>query len=100
MKFRATNKSAAITGLLAGLFGLLFGSRVDAGSTVWLVLAFAAIAVPPYFFVFGLRREDLVGLWFLQPSLLKRMALWFVGIICVGTLAQLVFLLGNGGAPK
>lgn len=97
MQLRATNNSAALTGLAAGVFGVLFGARVDSGEPLWILLATAAVAAPPYFFVFGLRRCDMVGLWMFQPALLKRILLWFAGAMCVGTVAQLYFLIRAGG---
>jgi len=93
MQISATNKSAAITGIYAGLLGLLLGPQVDSGSTAWLFVATAAFAGPAYFFVFGLRREDMVGLWVFQPSLLKRVGLCLAGVMCVGTIAQFIIIL-------
>jgi hypothetical protein len=98
MQINATNKSAAITGIYAGLIGLLLGPQVDSGSTAWLFVATAAFAGPAYFFVFGIRREDMVGLWVFDPPLLKRIGLCLAGAICVGTIAQfIIFFLEISG---
>jgi hypothetical protein len=99
MQMRATNITAAITGLYAGALALVLGPRVDAGGALWLLIATAAFAVPAYFFVFGVRRAEMVGAWALSPALLKRMALCRAGIICVAAGAQLVFVIRSGGAP-
>ena len=93
MQVTATNKSAAITGIYAGLLGLLLGPQVDNGSPAWLLVATAALAGPAYFFVFGLRRDDMVGMWIFDPPLLKRIGLCVAGAMCVGTIAQFVILL-------
>jgi hypothetical protein len=98
MQVRATNMTAAVTGLYSGLLGLVLGPRVDAGGPWWLLIATAAFGGPAYFFVFGVRREEMVGLWVLKPALLKRMALCFAGIICVATIAQVVSSLWGKGA--
>ena len=97
MKICATNKSASLTGIYAGMLGLLVGPSVDTGSSSWLVVAAIAFATPAYFFVFGMRRADMVGLWILKPELLKRLALCFAGIICVCTLAQIILIVWQGG---
>jgi hypothetical protein len=65
---------------------------VDAGGALWLLIATIAFAGPAYFFVFGVRREEMVGLWVLKPALLKRIALCFAGIICVASIAQVIFM--------
>ena len=75
MRFRATNRSAATVGALAG--GILFfaGPAIDGhgpAASVWLVLCAAAIALPAYFFVLGVPAEDRRGLWVLRPALLMR----------------------------
>lgn len=96
MRIRATNDSAAITGIYAGLLGLLAGPKVDASNLAYLVGAAAAFAVPAYFFVFGVRREDMVGTWYLQPALLKRVAVCIAGVAAVGAIAQIVLVLTSG----
>lgn len=50
MQFKATNKSAALTGLYAGFVGLVLGPRVDAGNSLWLLISVVAFAAPAYFF--------------------------------------------------
>jgi len=99
MKICATNNSALLTGLYAGLLGLVVGPSVDTGSSLWLVVAAIAFATPAYFFVFGVRRADMVGLWILKPELLKRLALCCVGVVGVCTFAQIVFIAGQGRLP-
>jgi hypothetical protein len=99
MQMRATNTTAAITGLYAGVLALVLGPRVDAGGALWLLIATAAFAGPVYFFVFGVRRAEMVGAWAVQPALLKRMGLCVAGIICVAASAQLLFMVRGGGAP-
>jgi len=37
--------------------------------------------------VFGITRDDMVGLWALQPALLKRIAACMIGAIFAATLA-------------
>jgi hypothetical protein len=92
MKICATNKTALLTGLYGGLLGMVVGPNVDTGSSVWLVVAAIAFATPAYFFVFDVRRADMVGLWILKPALLKRLALCCSGAVFVCTLAQIGFI--------
>jgi hypothetical protein len=42
----------------------------------------------PYFFVFGIKRSEWVGLWAFKPELLKRIGAWFLGVASIGALAQ------------
>jgi len=98
MQVRATNTSAAITGLYAGVLGLVLGPRVDAGGALWLFLATAAFAGPAYFFVFGVSRAEMVGDWMIKPELIKRIALCFLGIACIATAAELFFTASSGAA--
>lgn len=99
MQLSATNTSAAITGLYTGVLALAVGPRVDAGGSLWLLIATAAFAGPAYFFVFGVSRADMVGPWLLKPALLKRIALCLAGIICVGTIAQVCLAVWSRGMP-
>lgn len=96
MQLRATNKSAAITGIYAGVLALMLGPRIDNGGPAWLLFSIFAFAGPAYFLVFGVSRADMVGLWMFRTSLLKRIALFFAGIICVAFLAQVIFLMRSG----
>ena len=92
----ATPQSAAMTGALTALGGLLLGPIADGKgpfSTVALMLGVLWVGVPAYFFVLGLRKDQLVGAWMFQPALLKRIAAWSLGVISVGTVAQIALLL-------
>jgi hypothetical protein len=97
MRVCATNKSASVTGLYGGLLDVVLGPRVDAGGGFWLVIIAIAFAAPAYFFVFGIRREDMVGLWIVNPALLKRLALCCAGVVCICILAQIGFLIWDVG---
>jgi hypothetical protein len=94
---RATPTTAAITGAYCAVIALVLGPLVDAPgsfSTLWLVLATALVAVPAYLFVFGVPRDQRVGLWVLQPEFLKRIVAWFIGsasVAAVATVAMAAF---------
>ena len=92
MQIRATDTSAAITGICSGVLGLVLGPHVDNGGPLWLLLSAVAIGGAAYLFVFGVSRADMVGPWMFRPDLLRRVALWMTGIIAVGTIAELIFL--------
>lgn len=96
MRICATNKSASLTGLYGGLLGLVAGPSVDTGSFGWLLFAVIAFAVPAYFFVFGIHRVDMTGLWILKRELLRRIALCCAGVVCICALAQIGFIVWHG----
>jgi hypothetical protein len=86
----ATVRTAALTGAFAALVGLLLAPLVDGlspGRTFWLIVGILIVGVPAYFFVFGVSRERMVGLWALHPALLKRIAACLVGAISAATLS-------------
>jgi hypothetical protein len=97
MRICATNKTALLTGLYGGVLGMVVGPNVDTGSSVWLVVAAIAFTTPAYFFVFNVRRADMVGLWILEPALLKRLALCCSGAVFICTLAQIGFIVWSNG---
>ena len=89
---RATPITAAVTGAYCAAVGLVLGPWVDgpgSHSTFWLVVTAALVAIPSYFFVFGRTRKQKVGLWVLQPELLKRIGAWLIGCIYVALVASL-----------
>jgi hypothetical protein len=96
MQLRATNRSAAVTGLYAGLLGVAFGPAVDDGGFLTLAIFSLAFAIPSFVFVLGVRRDEMVGMWILRPDILRRIGLFAVSLICVSTLAQIAFLTSSG----
>ena len=97
MQIQATNKSASVTGIYAGVLGVVLGPAIDSGGAVMLFLSTLAFALPAYFLVLGVKREDMNGLWFFRPDILKRTALFIAGIVCVATITQLIFIAHAGG---
>lgn len=93
----ATPKTAALAGVGAAIAGIMLGPYVDHSqglvAAVFLVVATASVAIPMYFFVFGLRREQLVGFWMLRPDVLKRVGAWFLSAASVAALFQFAYLL-------
>lgn len=51
------------------------------------------VGVPAYFFVFGVKKEDMVGSWMVEPRMLRRIALCLAGAIAMAFLLSLVQLL-------
>jgi hypothetical protein len=73
MRATATPTTAAIAGAYCSIVELLLGPLIDKqtpSSSVWLIVGALAVAIPAYFFVFGVAREEMVGLWVLRPALL------------------------------
>jgi hypothetical protein len=59
-----------------------FLARLPIGTThsaAWLLILLLVVGLPAYFFVFGVKKEDMVGNWMLEPSLLRRTALFLAG---------------------
>jgi len=82
MRLTASNNTAAVTGIGASAVGYLLGplaDRHDTSGSVWLFILVLMVGLPAYFFVFGVKKEDMVGSWMLEPSLLRRIALFLVG---------------------
>ena len=79
MQPTASNNTAAVTGIGASAVGYLLGPLADLHDTsgsVWLFVLVLMIGLPAYFFVFGVKKEDMVGNWMLEPSLIRRIALF------------------------
>jgi hypothetical protein len=90
---RATSRTAAVTGAYCAVVLQLLAPMIDrpgANSALWLILGVALVGIPAYFFVLGVTREQMVGLWVLQPPLLQRVAVWFIACGSVAGLAPLV----------
>jgi len=93
MTATASNNAAALTGVGASVLGYLFGplaDRRDAVGSVCLFLLVAAIGIPAYFFVFGVKRDGTVAGWLFEPALLKRVALCLAGAISTAFVLILV----------
>jgi len=93
MSTTASNNKAALTGIGAGILGYLLGPLADrrdtAGNICFLLLA-VCVCLSAYFFVFGIKRKDMVRGWMFKPSLVKRVALWFAGLIASAFVLTLV----------
>ena len=101
MKYPATTGTALATGVYCSVVLFVLGPLIDAkgpSSSAWLLVGALAVGIPAYFCVFGVTREEMVGLWVLQPALLKRVAACFLGAISTATLAWL--LVGIAGLAK
>jgi len=92
----ATPRTALITGIATAVVMYFFGPYVDrsegALGTVLLLVAVAVVAVPAYFLVFGVGKEQLVGFWFANPALLRRMGAWLLGAASTAAIISLVHL--------
>jgi hypothetical protein len=89
----ASNNTAAVTGIGASAVGYLLGpfaDRHDTSGSVWLVVLVLMVGLPAYFFVFGVKKEDMVGNWMLEPSLIRRIALFLAGAIATAFVLSLV----------
>ena len=85
---RATPTTAAATGAYCAVVLLVLGPAIDRPgpfSTLWLLLGVALVGAPAYFYVLGVAREQMVGLWVFQRPLLQRFAAWFLA--CASVLA-------------
>lgn len=90
----ATPKTALFTGISAGVIGYFLGPYVDHSEgilgSVALLIAGLVVAVPAYFFVFGLRKDQLIGFWVANPAILKRVGAWILGVGVTAALFQLL----------
>jgi hypothetical protein len=96
MELCATPTTAAITGAYCSLVGLILGPLADAPGlrgNIWLLITVAAVALPAYFFVFGITRAQMVGPWLVQPPLLKRIAAWIISAASVAAAVSLLLTL-------
>ncbi len=96
MNIVATPKSAAITGALSATISVFLAPLIDRqpSLSVWsMLLIVIVVCLPAYFFVFGIRKRDMIGAWLFSPPLLKRMAAWVLGVFSVATVAQFLFLI-------
>jgi hypothetical protein len=41
------------------------------------------VGLPAYFFVFGVKKADMVGNWMFEPSLVRRIALFLAGAVAM-----------------
>ncbi len=93
MTATASNNASALTGVGASVLGHLVGPLADrrdtVGSVCMLLLA-AGIGIPACFFVFRVKRDDMVAGWRFQPGLLKRVALFFAGAIATAFVLMLI----------
>ena len=95
MTIVATQKTAALTGVWSGVVAVFLGPLVDNTgplSSLWLLVSVMLVSVPAFFFVFGVYRKNMVGLWMFDPALLKRVFVCLGGVVAVGLLAQLAWL--------
>src|SRR6185436_17898673 len=92
----ATPRNALVTGIVTGIVMYFFGPYVDrsegAVGTVLMLACVAVVAVPAYFLVFGLSKEQLVGFWVANPALLKRIGAWLLGVASVSAIFSLLHL--------
>ena len=82
MRHTASNNAAAVTGVGASAVGYFLGplaDRHDVAGSVWLLILVLLAGLPAYFFVFGVRKEHMVGNWMFEPSLVRRIALFSAG---------------------
>ena len=92
MSITATPITALLAGFEAAAILYFLGPRIDQpnnpSSSYLLVLGALLVGVPAYFYVLGLKRSDLVGMWVLNPALLKRVGLWLLAAgSCTAVLA-------------
>lgn len=90
MRTRATNRSAAAVGAVAGLILFFAGPAIDAlgrAASVWLFICTAAIGFPAYFYVFGVPAEERTGLWVLRPAFLIRVGSFLLAAATAAALA-------------
>ena len=101
MRYAATTSTAMATGVYCSVVLFVLGPLIDGkgpDSSAWLLVGALALGVPAYFYVFGVTKEEMVGLWVLQPALLKRVAACFLGAIATASVAWL--LVGIAGVVR
>lgn len=92
MAIVATPKTALLTGMVAAFIMYFLGPYVDhaqglAGDILLLATALL-VGLPACFLVFGLTKDQLVGLWIFDRELLKRMGAWVIGVFSTATAFQ------------
>lgn len=90
---RATSVTAAVTGAYCAVVLLVLEPVVDGlgtHSTLWLLLGAALVGIPSYFFVLGVPRKKVVGVWVLQPPLLRRLAAFLLACVAVASVVTFV----------
>lgn len=86
MRRTASNNAAAVTGICASAVCYFLGplaDRHDAFGSVWLLILVLLVGLPAYFFVFGVKKADMVGNWMFEPSLVRRIALFLAGAVAM-----------------
>jgi hypothetical protein len=95
MTINATSITALLAGVEAAAVLYFLGPRIDQpnnpASGYLLVLGALLVGVPAYFCVLGLKRSDLVGMWVLNPTLLKRVGLWLLAAASCTAVLALIF---------
>jgi len=92
IKPTASNISAALTGIGASVVGSLLeplADRHDTSGSIWLFILVLMIGLPGYFFVFGVKKDDMVAGWMLEPPLLRRIAMFLAGAIATAFVLSL-----------
>jgi hypothetical protein len=98
MRLVATDRSAIATGALAALVAVCLATFVDADSpsgSAALIVGTLFIGIPAYFFVLGIRRGEMVGLWAFRRPVLRRVALFGLTAASLFTVVQLALLLAQ-----
>lgn len=93
MKPAASNNTAAMTGVGASTIGYLLGplaDRHDTSGSIFLLVLVVLIGLPAYFFVFGVKKEDMVSGWMPEPSLVRRIVLFLAGAAATAFVLSLV----------
>ncbi len=95
MRLVATPLTATITGVYCAIVLLLLAPQIDSpsSSSLWLVLGALAVGIPAFFFVLGVKREEMVGLWLMQRSLLDRIASFLLAAaasVALGNMASML----------
>lgn len=93
MKPAASNSTATLTGSAASVAGCLLGplaDRRDVLGDVCLILLVAGVVLPAWFFVFGVRKDDRVEGWMLEPALVGRIAMFIAGAAATALVLSVV----------
>jgi len=106
MELRASNLSAALTGMWSALTLVPFdawmehprSSSVLSNNLLWLAGMAVFFLVPAYYFVIGSDSGPFTRFWFTDPEqrkryaiVAKRMLVWFLSAAVTGTLWSLAF---------
>ena len=89
----ASNSKAALTGAGASVlvcFLAPLADRRDMVGDLCLLLLMAFIGIPAWFFVFSVKRQDMVDGWMFETTLVKRIASWLAAAIATAFVLMLV----------